>query len=237
MFAHAIFSMAFARQVAVPAIGAVLDRGGTGLILTQTRKRNRDTLLFFSELFRYGDDEPRLRALVARLAEVHASHAIDNDLYLYTLATLACEPARASSRLARRSVIEPPVERALYVLWRRIGELLGIRDIPGDEHELLRWMLEYERMHYVPTEGGKRVTRALAREFSERWFPRWARSYGESFFFALFDEPLRAAHEVRPSPFFASASALLASRLFLEATEALPDPGDRRLADSFGEEP
>ena len=51
LFTHSIFSVAFARQAAVPSIAKVLYRGGKGGIITNTRKRNNDTLIFFGEFY------------------------------------------------------------------------------------------------------------------------------------------------------------------------------------------
>ncbi|MFM2307775.1 MAG: hypothetical protein RLZZ367_2444, partial [Bacteroidota bacterium] len=54
LFTHSIFSVAFARQAAVPSIAKVLYRNGKGGIITNTRKRNNDTLIFFGEFYKHG---------------------------------------------------------------------------------------------------------------------------------------------------------------------------------------
>ena len=53
-FAHSIYLVTFARQSAVPAIAKVLYRSGNGDIATDPRRRNNDTIIFFTEFYRRG---------------------------------------------------------------------------------------------------------------------------------------------------------------------------------------
>ncbi len=219
---HAMFSLAFARQVAVPEIAEVLYRDGRGLIMRNPRTRNDETLRRFGELI--GGDA----GAIARMQRAHSPYPITNDLNLYTLATLACEPRRiAGDFFTDREV------RAQYEFWRGVGVALEIEDIPAGPDEFMAFYLEFEAQRYAPTTAGRAVTRSLADEFASRWFPPRAAGMGRDLFYALFDQRLRHIHDVR-----ASAGARVAVRCGLQAylcaRRLLPDGRQRRIVDSFG---
>lgn len=234
IFTYALFSLAFARQVAVPEIGAVLYRGGKGLIVTDTRKRNDDTLIFFGELFRHGDT-PAGRAIAHRLKQMHDRFGIPNDLHLYTLATLICEPDRASRRLCGRQIISDAENQAAFNFWRVMGGHMGITDMPESFDAARRWMIEFERTRYGHTAGGEIVARALAREFSARWFPRFLQPWGEGLYVALFDDGLAAAHHMPPPRWHHRLAARWGARLYLQGIARWwRDPPERDLVSTFG---
>ena len=62
-----MFSLAFARQVAVPEIAEILFRDGRGLIMRNPRKRNAETLVRFGELFHHGVDG----SAIERISRAH----------------------------------------------------------------------------------------------------------------------------------------------------------------------
>jgi len=233
-FIHSMFSLAFARQAAVPGIAEVLYRGGSGLILTDARKRNNDTLLYFGELFRHGT-AGRGAELIARMARVHAHMPISNDLNLYTLATLICEPRRVGRQLTGREFISDREFRALFVFWSEVGRQMGISSIPPDEHAMYRWYLDYEAAHYAPTEAGKAIVQSLADEFAARWFPKVLRHVGLQFYFSLFDDDLlRVFGLVRPHGVYNLLVRLRVNGYLRMLVPLLPDGPDRSLIDYFG---
>ena len=233
VFVHPLFALAFARQVAVPDIARVLYRDGRGLILSETARRNDDTLVFFGLLFRHGDS-PEGQKIVDRITRMHARFPIANDLNLYTLATLACLPSRIGRQFMGRELLTPREATALYHFWRRIGRMMGIRDIPGSPDALLQWMLDYEASEYRHTRDGQAVTVALAREFAQRWFPSRLQNTAERLFYATFDDRLLATHQL-PSP-TALEKQLVATvvRGFVLARQILPDPPEQDLVEMFG---
>lgn len=234
IFTYALFSLAFARQVAVPEIAAVLYRGGQGLIVTDTRKRNDDTLIFFGELFRHGDT-PAGRAIAQRLKQMHDRFGIPNELHLYTLATLVCEPHRASRRLCGRQVISDAENQAGFNFWRVMGGHMGITDIPDSFDALLRWMEDFERTRYGHTTGGALVAQALAQEFAARWFPRFAQRWGQGLYHALFDAGLAAAHQTPAPGWSQRLAARWGARFYLLVwTRWWRDPPERDLVSTFG---
>ncbi len=219
---HAMFSLAFARQVAVPQIAEVLYRDGRGLIMRNPRKRNNDTLVRFGELI---DGDARAIAAIAR---AHSPYPITNDLSLYTLATLACEPRRiAGDYFSAREI------RAQFEFWRGVGEALGIEAIPPDPDAFMAFYDTFEARRYAPTDAGRAVTRSLADEFASRWFPANSARLARDLFYSLFDDRLQDIHGVHPSRAGRTVvRAGLAS--YLQGRELLPDGRRRRIVDSFG---
>lgn len=215
-----MFSLAFARQVAVPEIADVLYRDGRGLIIKDPRRRNNETLVRFGQLLA-GDD------VIASIQRVHSPYPITNDLNLYTLATLACEPRRIAGRYFSDHEI-----RAQYEFWRGVGLAMGIEDIPADPDSLMAFYLDFERRRYAPSEAGRAVTRSLADEFAQRWFPAPAAGMARELFYSLFDERLRDVHDVHPS---ATGRLLVRGGLaaYLRARTILPDGPQRSIVDSF----
>ncbi len=174
LLVHAMFSLAFARQVAVPEIAEILYRDGRGLIMRNPRKRNAETLVRFGELFHHGVDG----GTIERISRAHRPYPITNDLNLYTLATLACEPRRVSRRLLGRDFFSAHEVQAHHNFWRQVGEALGITDIPAGPDEFMAFFEDFERRRYAPTVAGRAVTETLADEFAARWFPRRRRGSG-----------------------------------------------------------
>lgn len=218
---HAMFSLAFARQVAVPEIADVLYRDGRGLIMRDPRRRNDETLVRFGELIA-GDD-----TAVARIRRAHSPYPITNDLNLYTLATLACEPRRiAGGYFTDREIA------AHYEFWRGVGLAMGIEDIPGDPDSLMAFYVDFEARRYAPSDAGRAVTRSLADEFAQRWFPIRAAGMARDLFYSLFDERLRDVHGVHP---WTTGRLVVRGGLtsYLRARTILPDGPQRRIVDSF----
>ncbi|HEX4870377.1 MAG TPA: oxygenase MpaB family protein [Moraxellaceae bacterium] len=233
-FIHPMFALAFSRQVAIPAIARVLYRDGKGIIMSQTAKRNDDTLVFFGLLLRHGDS-PEGMKVVERMNRMHARYPIPNELNLYTLSTLACLPQRLGRQFTGQDLFDDHESLALYHFWRQVGEMMGIRDIPGSPAAMQEWMLAFEAAEYGYTRDGHEVTLALAREYAQRWFPSPLQAAGRRAFFALFDEPLRATHRVPVATALEKRLAEAVVRAFVRSRQWLPDPPDRDLLMMFGQ--
>lgn len=57
---YALFTVAFMKQVAVPAMARTLHRRGTGEIIRSTALRNDDTIVFFGQLLDHGPESPTI---------------------------------------------------------------------------------------------------------------------------------------------------------------------------------
>ena len=233
-FVHPMFALAFSRKVAIPAIARVLHRDGKGIILSQTAKRNDDTLVFFGLLLRHGNS-PQGMAVVERMNRMHARYPIPNELNLYTLSTLACLPQRLGRQFTGRDLFDEKEALAVYRFWVEVGEMMGIKDIPGSPEAMLQWMLAYEASEYGHTQAGQEVTLALAREYAQRWYPKPLQEVGQRIFFAMFDDHLRETHQL-PEPTAVEKELVQAGvRAFVLSRQVLPDPAERDLLGMFGQ--
>ncbi len=233
IFTHSLFSVAFARQAAVPSIAEVLYRNGKGGIITNARKRNNDTLLFFGEFFKHGNSEQG-RKIAAQLNAIHAHFPISNEQNLYTLATLICEPVRMSVFLTGSNIFSAKETRAIYLFWKMMSGLLNIHSIPEDENLMLDFYSKFESENFAYSDAGKAVVNALADEFASRWYPAWLSQTGRYVFFSLFDDLLLQTFKINPPP----VSIRIAVRAYLWFylkvwVQALPDPNDRSIVDVF----
>ncbi len=236
LFTHALFSVAFARQMAVPSIAKVVNRGGKGPSITDTRKRNNDTLLFFGEFYRHGNS-PEGRKVADQLNRIHSRFPIDSEQNLYTLATLMCEPIRMSRFLTGKNIFSPKETRALYLFWKMVAEMLLITDIPEDEHAMYRFYEEYERKHFTYSEAGKQVLNALSNEFADRWFPKFAALFAKQVFLSLFDDHLLKTYRLPAPPLL--IRTMVRARLRFQLAflfQVLPDPAERNIIDLFSED-
>lgn len=233
-FIHPMFALAFSRQVAIPAIAKVLYRDGKGIIMSQTAKRNDDTLVFFGLLLRHGNSPEGMR-VVERMNRMHARYPIPNELNLYTLSTLACLPQRLGRQFTGRDLFDEKEALAVYRFWVMVGEMMGIRDIPGSPEAMQQWMLAFEASEYGATPDGHEVTMALAREYAGRWYPGPLQEIGQRIFFAMFDDHLLETHRV-PAPTGVEKELVRAAvRAFVLSRQVLPDPSERDLLSMFGQ--
>lgn len=233
-FIHPMFSLAFSRQVAIPAIARVLYRDGKGIIMSQTAKRNDDTLVFFGLLLRHGNS-PAGMQVVERMNRMHARYPIPNELNLYTLSTLACLPQRLGRQFTGRDLFDARESEAVYRFWAMVGEMMGIHDIPGSAEAMLQWMVDYERSEFGSTRDGHEVTMALAREYAQRWYPARLQDVGQRIFFAMFDDHLRETQGVPEVSTVERELVAAAVKAFVLSRQVLPDPGERDLLGMFGQ--
>lgn len=236
IFTHSLFSVAFARQAAVPSIAEVLYRGGKGGIVTNPRKRNNDTLLFFGEFFRHGNNEEGQK-VARQLNRIHAHFPINNEQNLYTLTTLMCEPLRMSKFLTGKNIFSKKETRALYLFWKMVGEMLLIKDFPADEHKAMTFYENFEQQNFAYSDAGKAVVESLADEFADRWYPKWMAPWGRNVYFALFDDLLLNTFRLPKPPLFITYSVRAYLWFYLMVwVRLLPDPEERSIIDTFSED-
>jgi len=232
MFIHALFSAAFAFNMGDPKIAAVLYRDGSGTIIKHTRQRNFETLVFFGLIYQHGDDAEGQK-IIAKISNIHKHFNISNDLFLYTLSTLACLPRRISERFAGEHGLNKDELESQFQLWRRVGELMGIKDIPTSQDTFLAWMIDYEDRHFSPTPASTLVIAALAQEWAEYWYPKPLQAWGEGLFYAFIDPELRTRLNLRePSP-AQNLAVEIAAKSFFRGVRLLPDPAERSWSTRF----
>lgn len=233
LFTHSIFSVAFARQAAVPSIARVLYRNGKGGIITNTKKRNNDTLLFFGEFYKHGDKGEGLKA-IELLNFIHSHFKITNEENLYTLATIVCEPRRMGIFLANRDLFSKKEFRAVYNFWSRLCTLMNITDIPAGEENLYTWYEEFEKANYGYSPDGQKIVQALAAEFADRWYPKFMHYHGTQYYYSLFDDNLLQTLRIPKPNFMYRYGVKIYMWLQLRILfQLVPDPNDRHVIDYY----
>jgi hypothetical protein len=187
-------SLAFLRDYGVPRISRLLDR--TGEFADDGQKRYDDTVLFGFEGAREGLDSPHGRATVRRLNRIHGRYDIANDDYRYVLATLVVGPVRWINAYGWRPLCEQEI-RAYVLTNRRLGELMGIHDLPADYPGFERLLTDTERERFAFDPANQRVALATLRIFAN-WFPLPLRGIAVRTVVAMLDEPLRVALGLPP---------------------------------------
>ena len=235
VLAAAIFAVGFARQMAVPSIATVVHRGGRAPIMTDSRKRNDDSLVFFGEFLRHGHSTDKGRAAIDRLNEIHAPFPLRNDQMLYTLTSLTFDAVRIPALFGLDPMTQ--IEKdASFHFWQGVGRRMGVTDLPATAEECHAWMQEYERENWAWSPGGEAVARMLVEDVAARWLPTGLQRVARELMLSLMeDEMLDVLHLKRPKARTrALASALV--RAYFAGRRILPDPADRGWTESFGAE-
>ena len=236
IFTHSLFSIAFARQAAVPSIAKILYRDGKGEIIRNTRKRNNDTLLFFGEFFKNGIS-PHGKEIIAKLNKIHSHFPITNEQNIFTLGTLMCEPKRMSFFLTGRNVFNEKENRAVFNFWKMIGEEMLIKDIPEDEDKMYESYIHFAEKKFEFSEDGRAIVEALADEFAERWYPKWMKDFGRAVYFSLFDDFMLQTFRIKKLNVLIRFSVLFYLRFFLTVwVKIMPDPSDRSIIEIFSKD-
>ncbi|VDB92037.1 unnamed protein product [Peniophora sp. CBMAI 1063] len=144
------------------------------------------------------DPDPRTFIGIARMNWLHAHYPISNDDYLYTLSLFILEPVRWAQKYGWRS-LSPLEVQARHVFYTRVGELMGIRDIPDTVEGLIAWSEEYEEQHMVPADTNKEVVSGMMTELSSV-VPAFARGIFQRIIICLFDERTRVAMGLPEQP-------------------------------------
>ncbi|MGK2878297.1 MAG: oxygenase MpaB family protein [Solirubrobacterales bacterium] len=234
-FAHSIYLVTFARQAAVPAIAKVLYRSGNGDIATDPRRRNNDTIIFFTEFYRLGYKSEEGVAAVQRMEEIHSRFLISDELKLYTLATVMLEP----DRLARQFGHDPfsPIDReARWNFWCGIAHAMGL-ELPADTREgFLQWMLDFEAATYANTVDGHGCYEGLVEDWL-RWYPTWLPKrewLARQSLSGLLDPTLREAMGVDAPPKWIQTQVNLVASAYLKSTPYRVFRKNRNLVNFFG---
>ena len=149
--------LALYRSYAVPSIGSLLAR--TGEFTERTQKRYDDTGLILSAIGEYGLDSPEGRAAIRRMNQMHGRYGIPNDDLRYVLSTFVTVPIRWLDEYGYRpfSAAEKTASANYY---RRLGELMNIKDIPATWQEFGDLMDAYERDNFGYDAGAVAVSEA-----------------------------------------------------------------------------
>lgn len=223
----------FVRHVAVPSIASILYRGGHGEAVTDTRRRNDQTLRLFGEWHRYGHRSERGHGATAEVRRRHSHFAIAQDDLRYVLATLVFEPRRLLAQFELEPLTRTE-ERARFTFWRELAPQLRIENIASDIEALREWMLEFEQARYHHTAAGRRLAELVYADWAGRWLPRPLRSLGARLPRVLMDEHLRATHQFPPVTATERAVVTCTVRTYLSLLRVHPPRHPRYPTDRYG---
>jgi hypothetical protein len=221
-FHQALFTVAYWRQTSVETIAPILVRRGYGNTLTETRKRNDDSLLFFGLIYRDGPCSAQGRRTISRLAEIHKTFDIPMDDYRYTIASLCFEPVRLPGLMGVRGLTEREA-RAIFLFWREVGRQWGV-DIPEEQDEYRAWFFDYEKRTYRRTDDGIAITRAMEKAFLDRWAPGPLRPIGVQLLRAMSDDHLLTTVGLKPAHPVMKKVLSLAVAAYLKGRRIIPGP-------------
>ena len=205
--------IALYRTYCVPGISALLDRSGE--FYRAAQRRYDDTAILVAEMCEWGYEEGRGREALDRMNWAHGHFRIANDDFLYVLSTFVYEPIRWLDRYGWRPTCRN--ERlAFYWFWRRIGERMGIREIPPSYETFEAWAAGYERQTFRYTDSNRKIGEAT-RDLFAGWYPKVLAPVVHQAIYALLDDTMRDAFGFpRPHPLLSrmvSGSLVLRGRL------------------------
>ncbi|GAA0424926.1 oxygenase MpaB family protein [Streptomyces luteireticuli] len=190
------YSFAFVTDFAIPSITETL--AATGEFAHHGMKRFDDTMLFPYEAHRAGLESRYGRDVVRALNKIHSHYEISNEDYLHILASHLVSAVTWINAYGWRPLSHPET-RALTLAYRRLGELMGIKDIPADYQEFAAWLAEDLRTrgkwHYANREMAMNAIRIIA-----ALCPRGLRFLATRAVIALVDEPVRTVLDLPAMP-------------------------------------
>lgn len=185
------------RTYAVPSISKLLAK--TGEFKHRPRKRYDDTELILAEAMEHGIDSSRGRRSINRMNAMHGRFRIKNADMLYVLSTFICEPIRWLDRFGRRSMTENE-QRAWFLYYRKLGERMGILEIPHELAELMRWNVDYEAANFHYSETNRQIAVATSNLLLGFYAPSWLFWAGRPVVRAFLDRPLLDSMGFKPAP-------------------------------------
>jgi hypothetical protein len=147
-------SFALFRTYAVPSVGQLLF--DTGQFTEQVQKRYDDTTLLLDGVLEHGLDSEAGRTSIRRINQMHGAYDISNDDMLYVLATFVVTPVRWIEQYGWRQLNHNEVVAATNY-YRRLGALMGIKQIPATYTEFTRLLDDYEDKNFAYNDGARKV--------------------------------------------------------------------------------
>ena len=214
--------VALVHTFAVPEIAELLAR--TREFLDHTEKRFDDTAVILVEAGKYIGGETADPTAIRRLNRMHGAYDIPNEQMLYVLATFPVMARRWIDRYGYRPMSEPEVE-SMVRYWQRMGELMGVSDIPEDYAAFADYFDTYEHEHFGYSEGGRAITDATL-DLLGSWQVAPLRTLVHWTVMSLLEPHLRRALRYADPPAIVSAgvaAALQVRRQFLRWMPARRD--------------
>lgn len=181
--------IALVRTYAVPAIAELLAR--TREFIDNAEKRYDDTAVILVESGNYISGKTDDPTPIRRLNRMHGSYDIPNDQFLYVLATFVVMPRRWIDRYGYRPLTVAEVE-SMVRYWQRMGDLMGIADVPADYDGFADYLDTYEHERFGYSSSGRAISDATF-DLVDSWYPAALRPLVRWAGIAMLDTPLRRA--------------------------------------------
>jgi hypothetical protein len=177
-------------------VSRLLDK--TGEFRKFGQKRYDDTRLLISHFLEEGYDSEFGSDAISRMNAIHGHFRIPNEDFLFVLSTFVSYPIDWLAKYGYRPMT-PHEKLAWFTFFRRIGERMGIRDIPATWEVFKQWVEDYETKNLVYADSNRRVADATVAIFAG-WFPWPPKSVVEPAVRALIDDKLRRAFGYEKPP-------------------------------------
>jgi len=189
--------IALFRTFCSPNISRLLHK--TGEFHHQGKKRYDDTALLIAEFMQNGYDSERGREAIARMNHIHGHFKIENEDFLFVLATFIYIPFRWIERFGWRKVSDN--ERlALYYFFYETGKRMNIKDIPTNIDSFESFLKDYENRNFVYSDTNKAVADSTI-NIVKGWLPFFLRPFVPPILKCFLDEKMLLAFSYRkPSP-------------------------------------
>lgn len=182
-------SFALFRTFAVPSIGVLLHE--TQEFTARTQKRHDDTVLVLDAVIEDGMETPGGRGAVRRMNQMHGAYDISNDDMRYVLATFVVTPVRWIAEYGWRDMTPAEIDASTRS-YTRMGELMGIKDLPASYEEYETLLDDYERKNFAFDARAREVADATLALLCS-YYPKALRRGVEVFSRAIMDDHLRQA--------------------------------------------
>ncbi|AOP33758.1 hypothetical protein A0128_07825 [Leptospira tipperaryensis] len=150
-------ALAFFKTFAIPSIAKILD--GTKQFENFGQKRYDDTAILLGEFLENGTESENGRAAIRRLNQIHKKYSISNQDFLYTLSTFIYEPVRWNLRFGWRKGSQKE-KLANFHLWKNVGKLMNIQDLPEDYDAFEVWNRKFEKENFKRIPESERLGKA-----------------------------------------------------------------------------
>jgi hypothetical protein len=194
------------------SVAALLDR--TAEFRYAGQKRYDDTRLLISQFMESGVGAGLGGTSVARMNEIHAFFRIPNDDFLFVLWTFISYPQNWIADFGWRPLTWSE-RHAWFTFFLRVGERMGLADIPQTYGDFERFASAYEATYLVYADANRRVADDTVAIFAG-WFPPIARFLVQPVVTALIPGTLIRAFGYRPPPVWLkwTVRRVLAARAF-----------------------
>jgi hypothetical protein len=232
-----LYTTGFPHFILPPRGGETVSRGGSGKIINEQDKRERDTVGHFWTWFEMGPCHVETRKSLERVNRIHAAiwkrmpgNFSNIDDFVYTMCWIGADMHRLRMRIGLPGFTGNQ-QIASHRFWYEISTMFVSevgpvhQEFPADFNGMLEYMANYEAVEWEYSPEGGLTCEALMQQFANRWFPPGFRWAGRSMILSLLDEPARRVHRLpTPHPLVVKLNELGMKAVLLAKEQLLPDP-------------